>query len=78
MKYVFDYGRLRRRIKLRGLDLKDVADCCGLTFAQFSRKLSSKYSFKSEEIVAICELLDIELENVGGYFFNVINESEVV
>ena len=78
MKYVFDYGRLRRRIKQRGLDLKDVADCCDLTFAQFSRKLSSKYSFKSEEIVAICELLDIELENVGGYFFNVVNESEVV
>ena len=78
MKYIFDYGRLRRRIKLRGLDLKDVADYCGLTFAQFSRKLSSKYSFKSEEIVAICELLDIELENVGGYFFNVVNESEVV
>ena len=67
MKYVFDYGRLRRRIKLRGLDLKDVSDCCGLTFAQFSRKLSSKYSFKSEEIVAICKLLDIEPDSDDNF-----------
>ena len=55
-----DSDALKALIKSRGLKLKYVADYLGLTSYGFALKLNNKQEFKTSEVAALCELLEIK------------------
>lgn len=65
-----DSDALKRLIKSKGLKLKFVADHLGLTSYGFSLKLNNKQEFKTSEVLALCELLEIRsLKEKEAIFF---------
>lgn len=61
---------LKSLIKSRGLKLKFVADHLGLTSYGFALKLNNKQEFKTSEVAALCELLEIKsLKEKESLFF---------
>lgn len=69
MTLIFDYSRLLGKIKEKGLTQAALAKRIGLSESTFNLKLSNKRAFKQQEIVKICRVLDIALENIPLYFF---------
>lgn len=64
-----DYSKLKGRILEKGLNQKELASKIGISEGQFCKKLSGEYAFKQSEIVRICEVLNIENNLIGDYFF---------
>lgn len=65
-----DSDALKKLIKSRGLKLKYVADYLGLTSYGFALKLNNKHEFKTSEVAALCELLEIKsLKEKEAFFF---------
>ena len=65
-----DSDALKKLIKSRGLKLKYVADYLGLTSYGFALKLNNKQEFKTSEVAALCELLEIKsLKEKEALFF---------
>lgn len=50
---------LRKKIDSRGLKLKFVAEYLGLSPYGLQLKIENKQEFKTSEVAALCELLDI-------------------
>ena len=50
---------LRKKIESRGLKLKFVAEYLGLSPYGLQLKIENKQEFKTSEVAALCELLDI-------------------
>ena len=70
MRTLTDSDALKALIKSRGLKLKYVADCLGLTSYGFALKLNNKPEFKTSEVAALCELLEIKsLKEKEALFF---------
>ncbi len=70
MRTLTDSDALKALIKSRGLKLKYVADCLGLTSYGFALKLNNKQEFKTSEVAALCELLEIKsLKEKEALFF---------
>ena len=65
-----DSDALKKLIKSRGLKLKYVADYLGLTSYGFALKLNNKQEFKTSEVAALCEVLEIKsLKEKEALFF---------
>lgn len=65
-----DSAALKELIKAKGLKLKFVADFLGLTSYGFALKLNNKQEFKTSEIAALCDLLEIKsLKEKESLFF---------
>ena len=61
---------LRKLISNKGLKMKFVADYLGLSAYGFQLKLENKQEFKTSEVSALCELLDIRsLKEKEDIFF---------
>lgn len=61
---------LRELISTKGFKLKFVAEHIGLSPYGFNLKMQNKQEFKTSEIVALCELLEIKsLEEKEKIFF---------
>ena len=60
---------LRRRIASSGYKLTFIAQKCGLTYQGFLNKLNNESEFRSGEIMAIRDLLDIPCEEADEIFF---------
>ena len=57
-------------IEKRGLKLKYVAECLGLSRYGLNLKINNKHEFKTSEITALCNLLAItSLEEKERIFF---------
>lgn len=54
-----DSEALRKLIESKGLKMKFVADYLGLSPYGFQLKMNNKQEFKTSEVAALCELLDI-------------------
>ena len=67
----FNHSKLLGRFREYGLTQKDVAVHLGIRPTTLSMKLNNKFSFTTDEIDAICKLLDIPGEEIGIYFFTV-------
>lgn len=65
----FNYSKLLGRIKERGFTLETLAEAIGITKGTLSAKLNNHYPFKSNEMVAICNVLDIAIKDISLYFF---------
>ena len=62
---------LRSLIESKGLKMKYVANCLGLSPYGFQLKVDNKQEFKTSEVSALCELLDIKsLETKENIFFS--------
>jgi len=65
-----DTEAVERLIKSKGLKLKYIASYLGLTPYGFRLKLRNKQEFKTSEVSALCELLDIQsLKEKEALFF---------
>ena len=64
-----DSRALKELIKSKGLKLKYVAEYLGLSSYGFSKKLNNEQEFKTSEVAALCELLEIkDLEEKEAIF----------
>ena len=54
-----DTEKLRALIECKGLKLKFVAECLGLSPYGLQLKIENKREFKTSEVAKLCEILDI-------------------
>lgn len=66
---VFEYGKLRGRIREKGFTQSQLASLTGITPGTLSQKLNNQAPFKQKEITDICNALEISADEVGAYFF---------
>lgn len=61
---------LKRMIREKGLKMKYVAEYLGLSAYGFQLKVENRKEFKTSEVSALCELLEIEsLDEKEKIFF---------
>ncbi len=65
----FDYPKLLGRIKEYGFTQESIALEIGMAVSTLSFKLNNKAFFTQKEIRKICDLLEIEIAEIGIYFF---------
>lgn len=65
----FDYDKLLGLMKEKRITQYDLAKLIGNTTATLNLKLNNKAKFKQSEIIQICEILGIDGDNIGAYFF---------
>ena len=63
------FGLLRERISNTYKTNGDFANALGIDQATLSKKLCGRAVFTHEEIASICELLEIQANEIGLYFF---------
>lgn len=62
---------LRKLMRERGLKLKYIAECLGLSSYGLSLKIENKCEFKTSEVMALCDLLNIKsLKQKEEIFFS--------
>lgn len=65
----FDHSKLRGRIVEKFGTYSAFFNHLDITSIQASRKLNGKSDFSRKDIVHWCELLDIDLKDVGLFFY---------
>ena len=68
-RILFDSSKLRGRLKEKNETQSSLAKAIGITEAALCRKLNDGVNFKQGEILKIAEFLDIPLDNLSPYFF---------
>jgi DNA-binding XRE family transcriptional regulator len=66
---VFDYSKLLGRIRECGFTQESLAKHIGIAKSSMCLKLNNKANFTHPEIFLICEALNIEVIEIGVYFF---------
>lgn len=69
-KVIFDYSKLRGRIKERFDSESNFSRIAHTSQASLSAKLNNKAYFKPNDILLILKLLEIPDEELKEYFFN--------
>lgn len=64
------YAKLRGRIVEKYGSISAFQKRLSITLTQVSKKLNGVSGFSQEDIVEWAKLLDIELADVGAYFFD--------
>ena len=64
-----DYANLKGEIRKKFARQADFAIAIGMHPASLNAKLNSRSEWKSDEIVAACNVLGIPLKNAPEYFF---------
>ena len=65
----YDYKNLIKRMKEKRITQNHLATEIGIKPTTLSLKLSNKGTFKQNEMHNICEVLGIEADEIGIYFF---------
>ena len=65
----FDYSKLLGRIREYGYTQKTLATAVGMSVSQLNQCLKSKSNLKHKKILAICKVLDIQISEIGPYFY---------
>lgn len=63
------YAKLRGRIVEKYGTIGKFSDVVGLSNVSMSKKLTGLTGFSQADIIRWCELLEIDLSEVGAYFF---------
>lgn len=69
MKNIFDYSKLKGRIKEKYNSQKDFAVALKISEVALTNKLNNRTKFTQDEIMICLELLDIDLHEIPLYFF---------
>lgn len=67
----FKYLKLLGRMRECGFTQEQLAKAIGINKSTLSSKLNNRFSFSQEEILAICKLLNIPVNEIGDYFYAV-------
>lgn len=65
----YERNKLRGRIVEKYKTQTAFAEALGITRNAFSRKMLGKTAISQDDIVLWCQLLDIDREDIGEYFF---------
>ncbi|MBR1476854.1 MAG: DUF739 family protein [Lachnospiraceae bacterium] len=65
----FKYSKLRGRIVEKYGGQGEFAKAAGLSETAMSMKLKGKRGFSQKDIVKWCTLLDVDMKDVGDYFY---------
>lgn len=68
-KNIFDYSKLRGRIKEKGYTQEEVAKNIGIDKSTLSLRLNNQSLFVQDELNKIIKLLDIPGKEIKSYFF---------
>lgn len=66
---VFEYSKLRGKIVEKYGSQQEFAKALSISENTLSLKLNNKVRFTSDDIIQISDLLDIDKNEVGIYFF---------
>lgn len=66
---IYNYSKLLGRLKEKNLTQDQLAAKIGISPASVNLKLCNKSPFKQDEILAICDALDISYSEISAYFF---------
>lgn len=64
------YAKLRGRIVEKYGSISAFTECLNISLTQVSKKLNGVSGFSQEDIVEWAKLLEIDLADVGVYFFD--------
>ena len=68
-KTPFSYSKLKGRIVEVYGSQAEFAKAYGISENVLSRKMRNKTRFTSDDIIRMTEMLDIDIADVGAYFF---------
>lgn len=66
------YAKLRGRMVERGISLEDISKALGISKQAMHKKLKGEYGFSQKDVIIICDLLDIDMSEIGLYFYEQI------
>lgn len=61
--------KLNSLIVSKGLKKRSIAQNLQITPASFNNKLYNRTEFKASEVESLCNILDIDINDIGRYFF---------
>lgn len=70
------FWRLRARFRTCGYRDKEVAAGVGMSAYALSSRLNGRQRWQSDEIEAVCELLEIGQEEIGELFFPEVEQNK--
>ena len=65
----FDHSKLLGRMREIGVTQEEAAQRIGIKPNTFSFKLNNGSKFKTDEILSLCEVLQIDTQYIPLYFF---------
>ena len=65
----YDYGKLLGRMREKSITQTYLAKKVGISETSMNFSLNNKRDFKQEEILSVCEQLEIPLSRIPEYFF---------
>lgn len=65
----YNYSRLLGKMREKGLTQVNLGKIIGLSETSLNFSLNNKRDFRQDEMLKICEVLDIPIEEVDTYFF---------
>lgn len=63
------YSALRGRMAEKNVTQTDVAKCLGVSVQAVNKKFNGIYGFSQDDVLKICELLGISIEEIGLFFY---------
>lgn len=66
---MFDYSKVLGKIREKHLTQRELAEKIGITEQTLISKLNGKSYFRADEVIAICEALEIHAYQIPEYFF---------
>ena len=66
---VFDYSKLRGRIREMCKTQESYAEKLGIGYDSLSKRLNNQLEFSSSEIYNSCDVLEIPVSQIPDYFF---------
>ena len=65
----YDYRKLLGKMREQKVTQEVLAEKAGISATSMNLSLNNKRDFRQEEILVICESLDISLSDIPTYFF---------
>lgn len=65
----FDHSKLLGKIRECGYTQKSLAKVLNMNVGTLTQKLKNRSHFTTDEMLRICELLNISSREIGAYFF---------
>lgn len=67
--FVYDYSKLLGKMREKNLTQAELSKKIGISESTLNFSLKNKRPFKQDEMLKICKILELDLENIECYFF---------
>ena len=65
----YDYSKVVGQMKEKGYTQEKLAKCIGISPCSLNLSLNNNRNFRQDELIKICEVLDIPFAAISEYFF---------